>query len=169
MSEFESEPVPAAEPASVSAPQAKPTSPALAFAIERLGMNPEATLQEVRDAAALAGLSIHPLVYGRARSKVGLPPLRPRRPKVVRQDEPVPELHAAGAPTAEEFLEATELELEEPAEAALRPARPRTARGQPMADPFGALTQLVRELQEERDRLREALARIAAAVDEALG
>ena len=51
-----------------------------AFAIERLGKNPDLDYTTLRAEAAQAGISMQPIQYGRARKHLGLAALRDARP-----------------------------------------------------------------------------------------
>lgn len=51
-----------------------------AFAIERLGRNPDLDYATLRAEAAQAGISMQPIQYGRARKHLGLAALRDARP-----------------------------------------------------------------------------------------
>src|SRR6266436_5705290 len=59
------------EPAPARLP-IQPPATAMSFTVDRLQMNPDATIQDVRDLALLAGLSIHPMVFRCARIRLGL-------------------------------------------------------------------------------------------------
>lgn len=48
-------------------------SPAVAFMVDHLGCDPDATYQQVRRAATMAGHEVFPITYGLARKLAGLP------------------------------------------------------------------------------------------------
>lgn len=93
---------------------AQQPSPAEAFAIERLRENPDLDYATLRHQAAEAGLTMQPILYGRARRHLGLPPLSERKPpqQVQQQNQPAaheppslaespePEVEARTAPVA---------------------------------------------------------------------
>lgn len=143
----------------------KKNTPAMALALERLRMNPEATYQDIKDAAVLAGIQVPPIVFGRARSLLGLAPMKPPRVKrreieeaPIRYTPPV----AAPTPFPPGVADAPESEeVEEPLRAA-RTAKPRRAAPAGLSTlDLDALVTSVRELERERDDLREALDQIA--------
>lgn len=60
-----------------------------AFAVEELRGNPELDYTAVRDRARVAGISLQPIHYGRARKTLGLPPQVQTRPEPTHPPEPV--------------------------------------------------------------------------------
>lgn len=139
----------------------KKNTPAMALALDRLRMNPEATYQDIKDAATLAGIQVPPIVFGRARSLLGLAPMKPPRPKKkFVEEEIITFAPRAAAPAARPEPELAPETDED--EGALRKTRAR--RGP--SDSFSALNleglvASVRALEEERDALRDALDQIA--------
>lgn len=153
MEPMESEEAPADEAAPMAA-AGKPKSSAFDFAIEQLRINPDLSFQDLKQRGTMAGLRLMPIVYGRAKALLGLVPVKPRQPRAKKMPE---------APLS--------LRQVDSAEAMPRPApRPTVQPAQPSLA-LGSLEQLVtalRELENERQRLRAALAAIQACVDEAL-
>lgn len=154
--EFEDQ-EPEEAPADEAAPmavQAKAKSPAFDFAIEQLRINPDLSFQDLKQRGTMAGLRLMPIVYGRAKALLGLVPVKPRQPRAKKMPE---------APLS--------LRQVDSAEAMERPMPRPTPQPAPTSFSLGSLEQLVtalRELENERQRLRAALAAIQACVDEAL-
>ncbi len=129
------------EPATTAAGAPAGKGTAFAMAVETLRMSPDISYQDLRLRASMAGLQMPPIVYGRAKALLGLVPTKPRRPRV----EPPRMLRQVDS-----------------ADAAGR---------MPSLDGIRSLEQLVatvRALENERQRLRAALAAILDTVDEAL-
>ena len=138
------------------------TSPSLAFALERVQMNPDITFPEVRDAGKLAGLIIYPVVYGKARGMLGLGPMLPTRRRVQREEQPQEAPEAAvsaepAVPTPPPLADST-------AAPVARSRRPRTS----STDTMGDLTASLRSLMEHHERMRIALEQIRRVVEDAL-
>lgn len=109
------------------------------FAVEALRMSPEATFQDLKARASLAGLKLQPIVYGRAKAWLGLVPTKPRKPRAPRSLRQVesaaqlPPVQAAGGLHSIEQLAVA-----------------------------------VRALEQERQHLRSLLQQVLDCVDEAL-
>lgn len=155
---------------------AKKHSPAMALAVERLRMNPDATYQEIKEAATMAGIEVPGIVFGRARSLLGLTPMRPPRPKKKPEDEmpirseprPEPLTLAATNDLTREVTSPTAPppEPEETLQNEPRRGRPRRdSAASPFATKIDSLVDSVRALEQERDELREALEQIATIID----
>jgi hypothetical protein len=140
----------ASAPASAGA--AKTKSPAFEFAIDQLRINPDLSFQDLKHRASMANLRLMPIVYGRAKALLGLVEVKPRKPR------------ASQAPTAP-------LSLFQVDSAAAMPRIAPAMASAPSLDGLGSLEQLIqalRELENERQRLRAALAASQACVDEAM-
>jgi hypothetical protein len=59
----------------------KKSSPAMQFVVAALKKNPKADYAEVRETATRKGLTIYPIMYGRAKALLGLVPISPRGSK----------------------------------------------------------------------------------------
>lgn len=139
------------------------TSPTLAFALERIQMNPEITFPEVRDAGKLAGLLIYPVVYGKARGMLGLAPLVTSRRRV-----PTPEpAHAEPAVQAAEPEPSAVEPEQEPSVVQPRP-RTRKPRSAPTTPAISDLVGHLRAMEEARERMYAALLQIRRVVEDAL-
>lgn len=151
--DLEPEEAPADEAAPMAA-EGKPKSSAFDFAIEQLRINPDLSFQDLKQRGTMAGLRLMPIVYGRAKALLGLVPVKPRQPRAKKMPE---------APLS--------LRQVDSAEAMPRPMPRPAAQPAQTSLALGSLEQLVtalRELENERQRLRAALAAIQACVDEAL-
>lgn len=127
---------PAAEGSAISA-----KGSAFELAVATLRMSPDMSFQDLRARAAMEGLQMPPIVYGRAKALLGLVPTKPRRPKV----EPPRLLRQVESAGQMDRL--------------------------PALDGIRSLEQLVatvRALENERQRLRAAMAAILDTVNEAL-
>lgn len=106
-----------------------------AFAIERLRESPDLDYAAVRRMAEDAGIAMQPILYGRARKHLGLPPMKKAGPVLAASERVM---------AATEFVEAA---AEMPAEA---PIEPRAAsRGAPRKKGSAAFDFLVGELRRE--------------------
>ena len=150
------------------------TSPTLAFALERVQMNPDITFPEVRDAGKLAGLIIYPVVYGKARGMLGLGPMVPSRRRVQREEppqeepaeessEPQPAAPLAKPAVLQPAHDSTDAAIDVPVT-----RRGRKPRAVALGDTMGDLSASIRSLMEHHERMRIALDRIRRVVDEAL-
>ena len=111
------------------------------FAVEVLRMSPDIEFQDLKARAAMAGLKMQPIVYGRAKALLGLVPTRPRRrrgepPRLLRQVDSAEQVDRMPALDGIRSLE--------------------------------QLVETVRALEQERIKLRAALAAIQDTVDQAL-
>jgi len=111
------------------------------FAVEVLLMSPDIEFQDLKARAAMAGLKMQPIVYGRAKALLGLVPTRPRRrrgepPRLLRQVDSAEQVDRMPALDGIRSLE--------------------------------QLVETVRALEQERIKLRAALAAIQDTVDQAL-
>lgn len=151
--DMEPEDAPADEAAPMAA-EGKPKSSAFDFAIEQLRINPDLSFQDLKQRGTMAGLRLMPIVYGRAKALLGLVPVKPRQPRAKKMPETPLSLRQVDS--AEAMPRPTPRPAAQPAQTSLA---------------LGSLEQLVtalRELENERQRLRAALAAIQACVDEAL-
>lgn len=152
--EFEDQ-EPEEAPADEAAPmavQGKAKSPAFDFAIEQLRINPDLSFQDLKHRASMANLRLMPIVYGRAKALLGLVEVKPRKPRASQ-------------------IPAAPLSLVQVDSAASMPRIAPAMASAPSLDGLGSLEQLIqalRELENERQRLRAALAAIQACVDEAM-
>jgi hypothetical protein len=125
-------------------------SPAFDYLVQLLRNEPNAIYADLRDRCATKGFKIAPIMYGRAKAVLGLVPVRPRGKKA---------LAAPIAPTG------VPMQLKQvDSVAADRFTR--------QLDEVRSLEQLisaVKDLDAERRRLRGALERAIALLDEALG
>ena len=141
----------------------KKNTPAMALALERLRMNPDASYQDIKDAAALAGIQVPPIVFGRARSLLGLAPMKP--PRVKRRDVEEAPIRYTPPPAPAPAHGVSEAFPGNDDDEPLPSARPQRARrpsqGGLSALDLDALVSSVRDLERERDELREALDQIA--------
>ena len=140
----------ASAPASAGA--AKTKSPAFEFAIDQLRINPDLSFQDLKHRASMANLRLMPIVYGRAKALLGLVEVKPRKPRA--------------RPMSDAPMSLVQVDS-----AALMPRVAPAMASTPSLDGLGSLEQLIqalRELENERQRLRAALAAIQACVDEAM-
>ncbi len=140
----------ASAPASAGAGKAK--SAAFEFATEQLRINPDLSFQDLKHRASMANLRLMPIVYGRAKALLGLVEVKPRKPRA--------------RPMSDAPLSLVQVDS-----AAAMPRVAPAMASAPSLDGLGSLEQLIqalRELENERQRLRAALAAIQACVDEAM-
>ena len=140
----------ASAPASAGA--AKTKSAAFEFATDQLRINPDLSFQDLKHRASMANLRLMPIVYGRAKALLGLVEVKPRKPRASQ-------------------IPAAPLSLVQVDSAASMPRIAPAMASAPSLDGLGSLEQLIqalRELENERQRLRAALAAIQACVDEAM-
>lgn len=117
-------------------------SPALDYIRQYLRDKPEASFAEIRDAARELGLTVLPILFGRAKALEGLVEVAPY-----------------GSKKKNKLRDAATQDAREP-----RPARPSTSDGQ-------ALEAVVSELRnqfDDRTRYREALVKISEILDRVL-
>lgn len=156
----------------------KEASPSLQFALDELKKDPAISFADVRDRAAMHGVTVFPIVYGRAKALLGLVKVAPRgtgrraQANAVRKAAQDARDRVMAQPVEESQVE-PEREVEEapkPAAKAKRVvrqrARPRTQGG--VSERIEELLADVVQIGEERDRYRGALERIAAVLDEVL-
>ena len=143
-------------------------SPALAFTLDRVRMNPDITFLEVRDAAKLADLVIYPIVFAKARSMLGLGPAVQRRRRIqlepVAEQPPTPDHAVAVGPPVAVPAEPSPISapaVEMPAKAA---RKPRLSSAPSASLALDELVAYVQSVVEERDRLRAALEEIRRVV-----
>ena len=149
------------------------TSPTLAFALERVQMNPDITFPEVRDAGKLAGLIIYPVVYGKARGMLGLGPMLPTRRRVQREEPPQePPAEASSKPQPAVPAEPAVLQPAHDSTDAVIAVpvarRGRKPRSVALGETMGDLSASIRSLMEHHERMRIALDRIRRVVEDAL-
>jgi hypothetical protein len=138
--------------ASASAGAGKAKSPAFEFAIDQLRINPDLSFQDLKQRASMANLRLMPIVYGRAKALLGLVEVKPRKPRA--------------RPMSDAPMSLVQVDS-----AAAMPRIAPAMASAPSLDGLGSLEQLIqalRELENERQRLRAALAAIQACVDEAM-
>lgn len=136
---------------STSAAPRRPGSAAFEFLVSELRTDPTLSYAQLRAAGEARGWKIAPVVYGRAKAKLGLVPVRPRGTGKRAMAT------AAAATAAPRSL--TQVESAHGAKA-IRGGDDRTA---------DQLVAIVQQLDAERRRLRALLERIVAMIDEALG
>ena len=138
----------------------KKGSPAMDFVVDALKQNPGTEYKHIKEAATRKGLAVYPIMYGRAKALLGLVEVAPRGSgKRARETR---ERNARERNSAERADRAERIERESPRRA---PARSREVSA---ADPLEAMIANVREVQEERNRYREALDKIGKILDEVL-
>ena len=123
-------------------------SPAFDFLVQELRRQPNASFAELRDRCAAKGFTIAPIMYGRAKAVLGLVPVRPRGSAK----------KAAATPPAPVALKQVESVAADRFTKQLADVRQ-----------IEQLVTVVKELDNDRRRLRELLERIVAMIDEALG
>ncbi len=136
------------------------------FVKEKLRENPEATYKEIKARAKLAGLTVYPVVYGRAKALLGLVPTAPygsksRARKLAKEAKEAKALQAA--------LERAE-DLEDNGRSASR--RSRTVKARAASDPLSSLETLVADLKAtvtERERYRQVLEKVVRMLQAELG
>ena len=133
----------------------RPISEAGKFVQDRLQLNPEATFNEIKNVAALSGLTIPTGTYYQARSRLGIAKAaRATRGdharSMARWDAPPPTDHVINS-----IPEPTELE----------PARSPAPRTVMTTVDIEAIALAIRELEQERNALRECLSQLAAIVN----
>jgi hypothetical protein len=128
----------------------KKGSPAFDYLLQQLRSDPNIIYADLRARCALAGFTIAPIMYGRAKAVLGLVPVKPRKKKgdVAR---PAP----TGAPMQFRQVESV--------------AADRFAKKLDDVRTLDGLISAVKELDGERRRLRDLLERVVTMIDEALG
>lgn len=125
-------------------------SPAFDFLVQLLRNEPKAIYGDLRDRCAARGFKIAPIMYGRAKAVLGLVPVKPRGKKAL----PAPAA-SSGVPMQLRQVESV--------------AADRFTRQLDEVRSLEQLVSAVKELDAERRRLRGALERAIAMLDEALG
>lgn len=124
------------------------------FLVQELRADPTLSYAHLRAAGEARGWNIAPVVYGRAKAKLGLVPVRPRG--TGRRATATAAAAAAAAATPRSLTQVESAYKQQP-----------KGRGE---DRTGdQLVAIVKELDAERRRLRALLERIVAMIDEALG
>ena len=149
----------------VEQPEQQKVTP-IEFVKEKLKENPEATYKEIKARAQLAGLTVYPVVYGRAKALLGLVPTAPygsksKARKLAKEAKEAKALQAA--------LERAE-DLEDNGRSAARRSRPGKARQ--ASDPLSSLEALVADLKAtvtERERYRKVLEKVVRMLQAELG
>lgn len=144
----------------VEQPEQEKLTP-IEFVKETLKENPEASYKEIKARAKLAGLTVYPVVYGRAKALLGLVPTAPygSKSKARRQARELKEARAAKA-AKEGMLQES---LEQAEELDDNGRRRRRAKGPDGSDPLSSLETLVADLKStvaERDRYRNVLEKV---------
>lgn len=128
------------------------------FVKEKLKENPEASYKEIKARAKLAGLTVYPVVYGRAKALLGLVPTAPygSKSKARRQAKEAREREAKArqAPVQQP-------EGDDNGRSAGR--RGRAVKVPDASDPLSSLETLVADLKAtvtERDRYRQVLEKV---------
>lgn len=138
----------------VEQPEQQKLTP-IEFVKEKLKENPEASYKEIKARAKLAGLTVYPVVYGRAKALLGLVPTAPYGSKSKARRE-AKEAKEAKAAKAKETLEQAK-ELED------NGRRRSSAKAPDASDPLSSLETLVADLKStvaERDRYRDVLEKV---------
>ena len=140
----------------VEQPEQQKVTP-IEFVKEKLKQNPEATYKDIKAQAKLEGLTVYPVVYGRAKALLGLVPTAPygSKSKARKQAKEAKEAKALQA-----ALRRTE-DREDNGRSAARRSRP--VRGHEASDPLSSLETLVSDLKAtvtERDRYRQVLEKV---------
>jgi hypothetical protein len=128
-------------------------SPAFDFLVRALQQEPHVSYGELKRRADDMGHRIAPIMYGRAKAKLGLVPVKPRG-----QGKRAAATAAAATPSAPRVLRQVE-----------SVAADRFAQKLEEVRNVEQLVTIVKDLDAERRRLRQVLDRIVALIDEALG
>ncbi|MGE3173862.1 MAG: hypothetical protein AB7O97_14655 [Planctomycetota bacterium] len=134
---------PEAGPGAGDASDGQPKGSAFELAVEVLRMSPDISFQDLKARAAMEGLQMPPIVYGRAKALLGLVPTRPRKPRA-------PAVAPRLLRQVDSAAEISRL---------------------PTLDGIRSLEQLVvtvRQLEAERQRLLQVLQDVRKAVEDAL-
>ena len=124
----------------------KKPSPAMEFVVAALKKNPKVEYASLKESAAKKGLTIFPIVYGRAKALLGLVPVAPRGSK---KKKAIPKKTATRAVTG-----------------AKRPAT--RASGSVTLDSLQNLVADMKQVTADRDRYQRALEEMAKILDRAL-
>lgn len=137
--------------ASASAAPRRAGSAVFEFLVQELRADPTLSYAHLRAAGEARGWNIAPVVYGRAKAKLGLVPVRPRG-----TGRRATATAAAAAATPRSLTQ-------------VESAYKRQPQGRGEDRTGDQLVAIVKELDAERRRLRALLERIVAMIDEALG
>lgn len=147
-------------------------SPAMAFAMEALRLNPDASYADLKARAEMEGVTLIPVVYGRAKLRLGLVKPKPKPVEKVAEwvDEEPPEMVVRLGEGLEQAVAGEAMAAEEaavPVETA--PPRTRAPRraarsSSSVEQPLQQLLTYIQELEAENRRLRDGLQQILAAV-----
>lgn len=132
-------------------------SPTMEFVISELRKDPDISFADVRDRAAARGLTIYPIVYGRAKGLLGLVPTARRG-----------EGKRARASAARRAAEVEPPPRERANVIPRPPERPQPPRAAASDDRFGDMISEFRRLAEDRERYRDALEQIQQVLNDAL-
>lgn len=133
----------------------KPSSPSMAFAVAQLEKNPRIAFGDLKAAADKKGLSVLPIIYGRAKKALGLQrrsTIKPGRRVAGRSPLPAP-VSGAAALT--------------PGTPAPRPRRGRPPKSAASVSLDGSLSQLMEAVQQAEVH-RQALEQIQQIIENAL-
>jgi transposase len=125
-------------------------SAAFDWLVQELRREPHASFGELRQRAEAVGLSIMPIMYGRAKAKLGLVPVKPR-------GKAKKDAAAAAVPSAPRSLKQVESVAADRFTQKLEEVRS-----------LEQLVTMVKELDAERRRLRNLLTSLVTMIDEAL-
>lgn len=134
----------------------RPISEAGKFVQDRLQAHPEATLEEVKNIAALSGITVSSGTYYQARSRLGI--AKARGTTQAESSTPSPELSSADTEVEQGRVKAVS-DAREP-----RPTPAGAGRASATTLDIESIAVAIRELEEERNALRECLSHIAAIV-----
>ncbi|MHC4513710.1 MAG: hypothetical protein ACYTGW_02305 [Planctomycetota bacterium] len=142
----------------VEQPEQQKITP-IEFVKEKLKQNPEAAYSEIKAQAKLEGLTVYPVVYGRAKALLGLVPTAPYGSKSKARKK------AKEAKALQEALRKAEGDEDKDREGngRSRARHGRAARVDPSSDPLSSLETLVSDLKAtvaERDRYRSVLEKV---------
>ena len=124
---------------------AKKAPPVMDFAKDFLGKHPKAEYAEFKDAAMKKGVTVFPIVYGRAKALLGLVPTAPRGSGKRAKKKKAAEARRAG-PTRR------------------GPGRPRTSSN--ALDTLGTLVTAMKKSDQDRERYKRALEKISKIIQE---
>lgn len=127
----------------------KSSSDAMEFILSQLRKNPKAEYKTIREGATKKGYTIYPIMYGRAKSLLGLVEVAPRGSK--KKKKKAAKKRAATRRSA----------------GAAATARRRRAGAPSPIDSLQEMIGAMKELERERDRYRKVLDQIAQLIDQA--
>ncbi len=158
----------------VEQPEQQKVTP-IEFVKEKLRENPEASYKEIKARAKLAGLTVYPVVYGRAKALLGLVPTAPygsksKARRQAKEAKQAKQLTAASKEaTSPEGAQHRTDELEDGRSAS---SRGRRVKALDAMDPLSSLETLVGDLKAtvaERDRYRQVLEKVVKLLQAELG